>query len=678
MTSAPPSEPPLPAPRAIGDRLFRVVMVVYLLAAALITGALIVQEYREAKAGLARELAIYERVFSAPLASVLWEMDRQEMGRIVVGMTQMREILGVRIVDGVDPTIVLAEAGRIGGGVQGAPPETGWMGSGLFWHEFTLRSDRGAETLGRVRIFSGGPVVVERIRGRVLLIVLAALLKTTILWLIFRHYSRVLLSRPLARLTRAAGDLNPDRPDPAPIELGLKDRNELTLLGESFTRMAGRIDQYAEDKRRLVAEIQGQNWELERLKVGLEGTVKDRTADLQAAQEEAEAASRAKSEFLSHMSHDLRTPMNAILGLGEALADSPLTEKQQEYVRVFRTAGDGLMALINDILDVSKIEAGQVVLEEAPIDLRDLAQGVVDLFEREAEAKGIVLKQEIDPRIPAQVTGDPGRLNQVLFNLVGNAVKFTLEGRVTLVVAPGGGDRIRFIVSDTGIGIPVDQLETIFEPFSQGEYATSSRFGGNGLGLTICRGLVTQMGGVIGVDSMLNRGSAFALNLPLPAAPLMRKEGASEATPRTPPEEAPEEPGKSLEILLVDDAEDNRFVIEVYLGEEPCRLSYARDGLQGLEAFQARRFDLVLMDLQMPVMDGFEATRKMRAWEAEQGLAPIPILAVTASAMKEDADKAFAAGCDFHLTKPVRKARLLAVINRFTWRGESAPGGTAS
>ncbi|MBF0370070.1 MAG: response regulator [Magnetococcales bacterium] len=406
--------------------------------------------------------------------------------------------------------------------------------------------------------------------------------------------------------------------------------------------------------------------------------VKTETA-LQVAREQAEAANRAKSAFLATMSHEIRTPLNSILGMGELLVDTKLTDTQAWFVKTLNYSGKSLLILINDILDLSKIEADQLTLEETVFDLRQLVDETMELFAFSALDKGIKLKHEMDEGVSQWVRGDPTRLRQVLLNLIGNAVKFTQAGQVTFRVEGCTNDHVLFKILDTGPGIPKEKQEEIFHPFTQADSTTTRKHGGTGLGLTICRRLVDLMGGRIELESEVGQGSAFTVIVPLPlveadATPKGEYGGAGSVA-LSEVQKVGASP-HSLNILLVEDSPENQMVVEAYLRNTLHQVTLAENGAEAVEKFKNGSFNLVLMDIQMPVMDGYEATRQIRTWESENRADPTPIIALTAHAMNEESESIKAAGCDLHLTKPIRKKRLLETIVQIVHQGSSPARAT--
>ena len=374
----------------------------------------------------------------------------------------------------------------------------------------------------------------------------------------------------------------------------------------------------------------------------------------EAARLAAEEAARAKSQFLANMSHEIRTPMNGVLGMLDLLGATSLDEQQHDFLAVAQSSAETLLTVINDILDFSRIEAGQVHIEAVPFDLHHLADGVTALFAGQASRSGVQLSCQLADDVPVWVVGDPTRLRQVLSNLVGNAVKFTRRGRITVLVSQveraEGLSRVRFAVSDTGIGIPQDALASIFDSFAQADSSTTRRFGGTGLGLAISRQLVTLMGGVIGVDSAEGVGTTFHFEVPLPLPAQAATDGPGSADEAGAPVTPLDPATLHGRVLLVEDNAVNRRVGEGMLTRLGLAVEVAVDGRQAIDRLASEGFDAVLMDCQMPVMDGFEATRALR--RMEQDGSHTPVIALTADAMAGAAEQCLAAGMDAYLSKP--------------------------
>ncbi|HEX8374470.1 MAG TPA: ATP-binding protein, partial [Geminicoccaceae bacterium] len=394
----------------------------------------------------------------------------------------------------------------------------------------------------------------------------------------------------------------------------------------------------------------------------------DARREAEEARRQAEEAARAKADFLAAMSHEIRTPLTAVLGMADLLAAEELTGRQKGYVAAIRTSGRHLLSVVNDILDFSRIEAGRLELERVDFSVPGLLEEVRSLLAPQARERGLELRFELDEHSPPIGVGDPTRLRQVLLNLVGNALKFTHEGGVAVAVSsrPEGEGRVRllFEVRDTGIGMTPGQAAGLFQAFAQADRSTARRYGGTGLGLAISRRLVEAMGGAIGVESAPGAGSLFWFEAPFEVG------DAAVASERATFDPASVRP---LRLLLAEDIELNRDLLGDMLGRHGHEVVFAEDGAEAVERAAAGGFDVVLMDVQMPVVDGVEATRRIRALPPPAGR--VPIVAQTANVMASERERYLAAGMDGHVMKPVEWGDLFAALARHGGRGGDA--GTA-
>jgi CheY-like chemotaxis protein/anti-sigma regulatory factor (Ser/Thr protein kinase) len=373
---------------------------------------------------------------------------------------------------------------------------------------------------------------------------------------------------------------------------------------------------------------------------------------MEAAVAEAEAANAAKSAFLANVSHEIRTPLNGVLGMAQAMAQDSLPPRQRERLDVIRQSGESLLALLNDLLDMSKIEAGKLELETVPFDLAGVARAACAAFEAVADQKGLNLVVRLDDEI-GHCEGDPTRVRQVVSNLVSNALKFTECGEVE-VIARRVGEDVELSVSDTGLGMTPDSIATLFEKFTQAEASTTRRFGGTGLGLAICRDLVELMGGRIDVESAPGDGSLFIVTLPLP-----RVEAVREPTKAM---ESPPTDRRALRVLAAEDNRVNQLVLSTLLEQAGIALVVVGNGAEAIEAWAREAWDVILMDVQMPVLAGPAATAIIRDREAAEGRTRTPIIALTANAMAHHAAEYLACGMDGVVSKPIQIEVLFAAL----------------
>jgi CheY-like chemotaxis protein len=380
---------------------------------------------------------------------------------------------------------------------------------------------------------------------------------------------------------------------------------------------------------------------------------------------EARQSEEAKSRFLANMSHEIRTPLNGIMGMTELALESNPSPEMRSYLETVRTSARSLLEIVNDVLDLSRIEKGKMRLEPHPFPLRGMLDELLPLIAVQAGQKGLRLEACIDERLPKQVIGDAGRIRQVLLNLLINAVKFTAAGWVRLEAAPAGGDLVRFTVSDSGPGIPASKQKKIFQAFVQGDDSSTRQYGGAGLGLTISDHLVRLMGGTLELVSRPGEGAVFSFAIPLPPAPSEPPAaGELEASISVPP---------GLRILVAEDNEINRRAMESLLRRDGHFVRFAVNGAEAVEKARAERFDAILMDVQMPEVDGLEATRRIRAAEAAEKLERVPIFGLTAHALAEDAQRCYQAGMDGYLAKPYHIDDLRRLLGACGHRAFSRP-----
>ena len=624
---------------SIAVKLLRVVFYFYLGVTLLTTLTHMLVEYHHTKEKIISELRIFEKTFKNELAQALWFVDTERLQSIICGMIENPSIMGVKIIE--LNTGEMSAVGNIANeqgeqiflnasGLQN-PVHKDKIFSSLFWISFPLFSDEmNPQILGDVTIYSGSAIVFEKVKLGFTFLLINAVIKTLALWLIFLWVGRILLSRPLAVLTEAAGKIGLDNLENLRVDVGTSGQNELKILEDAFNSMI----------RKLHASVR-----------------------LRKAKETAEAANQAKSEFLANMSHELRTPLNAVLGFSQLMSrNSTFPPEHRENLDIIIRSGEHLLTLINDVLDLSKIEAGRVTLNEKTFDLCHLLTDVESMCQLRAGDKGLELTFEHEPDTPRFIQSDAVRLRQILINLLNNAIKFTKQGRISLRVradselSESAEVCLFFEVEDTGPGIASDELDALFDAFVQTRAGRKSQEG-TGLGLCISRKFVRMMGGEMSVTSEVGRGAVFQFHI---------RASLGDASDVTSPSRSRRvvalKPGQPrYRILVVDDKWDNRQLLLRMLGPLGFEVREACDGEEAIATWKAWEPQLIWMDMRMPVMDGYEAAQKIKATTKGQATA---IIALTASTFEGERDIVLSSGCDDFLRKPFREGDIFDMMER--------------
>ncbi len=792
----------VPIAHSISTRLLRIVFSFYLIITLIVTVIHMGSEYLYIKEGVINELRTFETTFGPGLTQSLWELNFDQVKSTISGIYKIPSIVGVHVKE-----LGSGQEFSIGNIFIDEKNQKRFFinQNNFFWHTANLRNDK--NEFGEITFYSNSGVVFKRVQLGFLFIIINSIIKTFFLWLIFLIVSKKILVRPLSILTSATQQLNFNNLEMSIIDIKTKGRNELKVLEQAFNSMVKKL-LFALTKRDEVEE------ELKKLNMELECRVEKRTNELQQAMEKAEkinknlfitiqeakAAKNAKSEFLANMSHEIRTPMNGVLTAADLALIENLPAKAHRYVSIIKASGKSLLGIINDILDFSKIEAGKMVIETTLFKLNEVIQNLINMFAGRTQKKNIELLLDMDPGIPTFLYGDPLRIQQIITNLLGNAIKFTEnDGTITLGVNLEDAStdvnqiKLRFFLKDTGIGMKQEIIDDLFKPFSQADSSTTRKFGGTGLGLTISKQLIELMKGEIRVESEFGAGTTFHFTIRLnkkvdaiedefiipnrlknnkvlvidylperqaiirklmeflkftvataksgqEALEILRtdksfklfivemtmsdingpdliKKITTEFNVNQPViflipfswesemsdpafkndyrtitkpvsidllyaaimdifgEQIRPQKAKSIafdvnkykkkllgkKILVAEDNLTNQEIAKAVLEGTGIQVTIANNGREAVQAIQNNSFELVLMDIQMPEMDGYSATKTIRNLP---GFADLPIIAMTAHALKGDKEKCLDAGMNGYVTKPINQKKLFDTIEK--------------
>ncbi len=670
----------VPLKNSIATRLLRIAFSFYLILAVTVTVAHIGAEYKHTRDLVLQELKILEHTFQPSLKQALWEMNNKQLQSTLTGIMQLPNVVGIAVVNSHGTYL-----GEMGEGLHlthlvstknsDKNQRDILSSAGLFWNTFPIHHIRGDKSflVGVVTIYSSRQIVIDKVKFSAIILIVNAIIKIIGFWILFLLISRYMLSRPLAELTSATERLQFDNLENIKIDVNTKGNNELKILGNAFTGMIQKLLQTRS--------------ELYKAKELLEIRVAERTAELQQSRElykklykntlkikkKAESANQAKTAFLANMSHELRTPLNSILGFSRLMIhEKNLNSGQIENLEIINRSGEHLLNLINNVLDISKIEAGRVELDESPLDLYQFSQELAALMSVRAREKGLDFTLEQSPDLPRHIRVDGVKLRQILINLIGNAISYTAKGSVTVKIdfSPLSRENRKnetaartpspfYLISsiiDTGPGIRIQDRERIFEPFVQLENRPSLE-AGTGLGLTLSRQYTDLMSGTIRIGGEPGKGSVFQVEIPVTELPSDaisadmhrgRVIGLVDGQPR-------------YRLLIAEDHPDNRRLLYKLLEPLGFDLREAANGQEAIAMFEQWHPHLIWMDIRMPVIDGLDATRHIKAIDSGT---QTKIIAVTAHALEKERREILAAGCDDFIRKPYRDVEIIDALKK--------------
>lgn len=652
----------------LSNQVIGLILSLYFGIAVALTLVQLFSEFKQEKDNLTHQIMGLSDTFSPTITEALWAYQNEQVAAALEGLYKNAEVYGV-IISNSDGELwqvgySIANDGEVT--LHRSPDKTpkildltkAYHQLYAYTLELTHIEGETVENVGSMSMYYSSSTVIDRTWQTFVITIIGAILKTLCLWVISVLVINRLISKPLNQLKDDINNVDVQSVDSNILEnyqpLSSKN-NELLELGESFKTFCKALIE--------------SNQEVSRYREDLEDKVEKRTESLNVALKELTESNKIKSDFLAVMSHEIRTPMSAVIGTAQVLKKTPLTEEQAKLVETITYGGKTLIALINDILNFSKMEAGKLELESVPLNVIELIGHNVDVFSSTAHDKGIELTFDHKDDPPLLVNGDPTRLSQVISNLLGNAIKFTEEGsvKVSLCDVEEINEDIKFsiVITDTGIGLTEEQQDGLFEAFSQADSSTTRKYGGTGLGLTICQRLVNAMGGQILVESDGSSGSTFSISLQLPKATEVNNQSSLDTDSVSDTEEAQSsEPSPSVRVLLVDDVPLNLQIAQALLEHSGFHVLTAGDGEEAIKQYQEHRdaIDIILMDCLMPKMDGYEATRCIRQIEQEGQHQRTPIIALTANAIEHVKEECQDAGMDDCLSKPFEEKVLINLI----------------
>lgn len=634
------------AKRSLSTQLMRWVFGCYCFIAIAVTLFQMVKEYRHTQSEVVKELSRYQEIFGHVLARSIWDLDRERIGENLQALFSVPIVVGIKVIREGDEDVfmakgVISENDKISFKYQpkgvNIEPVTKLLSYDFpLFYVFSGKEIK----LANVTLYSDSNVVLSRVELGYLFLVVNAVIKSLALFIIFYFFAKYIVLTPLSSLRHRIHSINFDNLDEYDKDY-------------EYSKVPNEIDELNSSFNLLVKELSSSKHEVLLIKKGLEDEVLSRTAELQTALD-------VKTRFLATMSHEIRTPMNGIIGTLDLMDKTTDLKKHKYYNRLAKESALTLLSLVNDILDFSKIESGRMELELRPFDIHYLVRSIYENYKLQIKDKNIDLELEEYNLTNKWLIGDSIRLKQVISNLLNNAIKFTIEGKVTFqVILEEIQSHYELIVSikDTGIGIDQDAIDNLFRDFTQADTSTTRRFGGTGLGLAIVKQLVEMMGGRIQVNSQIGEGSHFCVSIPFQES--KEHQSVKDLTSNL---KLNQFQGK---ILLVEDNLINQEVAKEILSDFKLSVVIASNGEEALEKLNKESFDLVLMDCQMPILDGYDATKAIRSGQANQANidnTQVPIVAMTANAVDGDKEKCIACGMDDYLSKPIDVQALSRVL----------------